>query len=178
MLKLAQDGLQTAIGVGPPLAQRRYCRLDAGPTLNQPTWPPSYVSESKTAKAMTSSRPGWSTRSNWGCQPCRSIMRGSWSPVLIPLAGTSCPQRTRWVNTSRPEWNSSGLVDIFKSIFTDEHVRILTQIPPKFVHQRPLYGTSAMVQLMPWRRGYTPLLEPMMTHFTDVHVCASPAIMS
>ena len=38
----------------------------------------------------------------------------------------------------------------------------------KFVPKDPIDNTSALLQLMPWRRpGGKPLSEPMLTQFTD-----------
>ena len=41
----------------------------------------------------------------------------------------------------------------------------------KFVPSSPIYNEPALVQVMAWRQtGDKPLLEPMLTHFTDAYM--------
>ena len=57
--------------------------------------------------------------------------------------------------------------DIFKCILLNENVRILIKISLKFVPKGPINNTSALVQVMAWRRiGDKPLPEPLLTQFT------------
>ena len=57
--------------------------------------------------------------------------------------------------------------DIFKRIFLNENIRILTQISLQFVTR----GSIDRVQVMVWRRtGDKPLPEAMLTQFTDAYM--------
>ena len=61
--------------------------------------------------------------------------------------------------------------DIFKCIFLNENGRIMIQISSKFVSMRSVGNKPALVQIIVWRRiGDKPLLEPMMTQFTDAYM--------
>ena len=61
--------------------------------------------------------------------------------------------------------------DIFKNIFSNENVRIVMQISPKFVHKGSIDNNPALVQVMAWRRtGDKPLPEAMLTQFTDAYM--------
>ena len=61
--------------------------------------------------------------------------------------------------------------DIFKRIFLNENIRISNQISLKFVPYGPNDNTSALVQVMAWRRtGDKPLPEAMMTQFSDAYM--------
>ena len=61
--------------------------------------------------------------------------------------------------------------DIFKRIFSNEHVRISVAISLKFVPKCPINNIPALVQIMAWRRpGDKPLSEPMLTRFTDAYM--------
>ena len=58
--------------------------------------------------------------------------------------------------------------DIFKCIFFNKNVWILTKISLKFVLRDPIYNIPALVLIMAWRRpGDKPLSEPMMVLSTD-----------
>ena len=51
-----------------------------------------------------------------------------------------------------------------------ENCRILIQSARKIVPTGPINNTSALVQIMAWRRtGEKPLFEPIMTYFSDVY---------
>ena len=61
--------------------------------------------------------------------------------------------------------------DIFKRIFLNENVRILTQISLKFVPKGPIDNKSALVRKMAWRQiGDKPLSEAILTRFTDAYM--------
>ena len=61
--------------------------------------------------------------------------------------------------------------DIFKHIFFIENIKISIQISLKFVPECLIDNTSALVQVMAWRRaGDKPLPEAMMTQFTDAYM--------
>ena len=60
--------------------------------------------------------------------------------------------------------------DIFKCIF-NKSVLISITISLKFVPKGPIDYKSALVQVVAWRRtGEKPLLEPMLTRFTDAYI--------
>ena len=69
-----------------------------------------------------------------------------------------------FVNTLRPRQNSRHFADdTLKRIFLNENIRILIQIPLKFVPRGPINNDPALVQIMAWHRlGNKPLSEPMM----------------
>ena len=61
--------------------------------------------------------------------------------------------------------------DIFKCIFLNEKFCISIRISLKFVLSSLINNTSALVQVMAWRRtGGKPLPEPMLTQFTDAYM--------
>ena len=61
--------------------------------------------------------------------------------------------------------------EIFKFIFFNENIKISIQISLKFVSGGLIDNTSALVQVMAWRRaGDKPLPEPIMTQFTDAYM--------
>ena len=61
--------------------------------------------------------------------------------------------------------------DIFKCIFLNENDRIPIQISLKFVPRGPIDNKPALAQVIAWcRAGDKPLLEPMLTQFTDVYM--------
>ena len=61
--------------------------------------------------------------------------------------------------------------DIFKCIFLNDNDRILIEIALKFVPRSPINNQPILVQVMAWRRtGDKPLLEQMLTQFTDAHM--------
>ena len=76
------------------------------------------------------------------------------------------------LNSSPPEQNGRHFSDdIFKRIFLNENVRIVIEIPHKFIPNGPIDNKSALVQVMAWRRtGDKPLPEPMLTQFTDAYM--------
>ena len=62
--------------------------------------------------------------------------------------------------------------DIFRPSFLKENARISIQIWFKFVPRDSVGNTSALVQVMAWRRtGAKPLREAMLTKFTDEYMC-------
>ena len=67
-------------------------------------------------------------------------------------------------NTLRPRQNGRYFADdIFKCIFLNKNVWILTKISLKFVPKGPINNISSLVQIIVWRRpGAKPLSEPMM----------------
>ena len=59
----------------------------------------------------------------------------------------------------------------FKSIFLNEDDRIPFRISLKFVPTILINSKPALVQAMAWRRiGDKPLLERMLTQFTDAYM--------
>ena len=61
--------------------------------------------------------------------------------------------------------------DIFKHIFFNQNIRISIQILLKCVPLSLIDNTSALVQVMAWRRvDDNPLPEAMMTQFTDAYM--------
>ena len=60
--------------------------------------------------------------------------------------------------------------DTFKSIF-NKSVWISITISLKFIPKGPIDYKSALVQVMAWHRtGEKPLLESMLTQFTDAYI--------
>ena len=61
--------------------------------------------------------------------------------------------------------------DIVKRIFSNENVIISIQISLEFLLKGPVDNKSALVQIMDWRRlGDKPLLEAVMSQFTDAYM--------
>ena len=61
--------------------------------------------------------------------------------------------------------------DIFKCIFVNEIDKIPIQISLELVTGSPIDIKPVLVQVIAWRRtGDKPLLEPMMTQFTDAYM--------
>ena len=77
-------------------------------------------------------------------------------------------------NTLRPRQNGRLFPDEnFKCIFLNGNVWILINISLKFVPKGPINNTSALVQIMAWRRaGNKPLSEPMMVKL-PTHICVT-----
>ena len=80
------------------------------------------------------------------------------------------------ISTLRPRRNEQHFADdIFKRIFFNENIWILTKISLKFVPKGPINNFTALVQIMAWRRpGDKPLSEPMMVSF-PTHICVTRA---
>ena len=68
------------------------------------------------------------------------------------------------INTLRPIQDAQLFADdIFKCIFLNENIIILSKNSLKFVPKVPINNILALVQIMAWRRpGYRPSSEPMM----------------
>ena len=61
--------------------------------------------------------------------------------------------------------------NIFKYILLCENDRILIQISLKRFPKSPIDNKLALVEVMAWHRiGDKPLLQPMMTQFTDSYM--------
>ena len=61
--------------------------------------------------------------------------------------------------------------DDFRCILLIENDRIPIPVSLKFVLMSPIDNTTALVQVMAWRRtGGKPLHEPMLTEFTDEYM--------
>ena len=82
---------------------------------------------------------------------------------------------TTWTNTDKVLWcfntlnprqNGRHFLDnIFKCIFINEGILILTKISLKFVPKGPINNLPALVQIMAWCQPEDePLSEPMMAH--------------
>ena len=80
----------------------------------------------------------------------------------------------RCLNTLRPRQNGRHFADdIFKCIFLNENVRISIKISLKFVPKGPINNSTALVQIMAWRRpGDKPLSEPMLVSLLT-HICVT-----
>ena len=82
----------------------------------------------------------------------------------------------QWVNTLRPRQSGRRFADdIFKCISSNEAVWILIKISfsLKLVPKGLINNTSALVELMAWRRpGDKPLSEPMMVSL-PTHICVT-----
>ena len=85
------------------------------------------------------------------------------------------PYIHRYINTLRPRQNGRHFEDdIFKRIFLNENVIIFFQILLNFAPKGPICNTSALDQIMAWRRsGDKPLFEPMMGNLTDAYMSRS-----
>ena len=67
--------------------------------------------------------------------------------------------------------------DIFKCIFLNENVAILSKISMKFVPKGPIDNNPPLVLIMAWHRtGDKPLSEPIMAYFTDTYMCHSASM--
>ena len=77
-------------------------------------------------------------------------------------------------NTLRPRQNGRHFADdILKCIFLNENALNLIKISLKFIPKGPINNTSALVQIMAWRRPCNkPLSEPVMI-ISLVHICGS-----
>ena len=75
-------------------------------------------------------------------------------------------------NTLRSRQNGRHFADdIFKRIFLNENIWILTKISLKFVPKGSINNIPALVQMMAWRRpGDKPLSWPMMVNL-PMHIC-------
>ena len=63
------------------------------------------------------------------------------------------------------------LSDSFKCIFLNENDRIPIRISLKFVPRSTINNKPALAQVMAWRQtGDKPLLEPMLTQFSDAYM--------
>ena len=61
--------------------------------------------------------------------------------------------------------------DIFKCIYMNEKLLMLTGISLKFLPKGPIDNKSALVEAMAWRRaGDKSLPEPMLAEFTDAYM--------
>ena len=85
-----------------------------------------------------------------------------------------CVSNHHRLNTLRPRQNGRHFPDdIFKFIFLNENVWILTKISLKSVPNGPIDNIPAFVQIMAWRRpGDKPLSEPMMVRL-PTHICVT-----
>ena len=81
------------------------------------------------------------------------------------------------VNTLRPRLNGRHVAhDIFKCIFLNENIWILTKISLSYVPYGLIDNMAALVQIMAWHQpGYKPLSEQVMGKFGDayMHLLAS-----
>ena len=78
------------------------------------------------------------------------------------------------INALRQRQNRRHFADnIFKCNFMNENVWIPLRIPLKFVPKGPINNTTALVQIMAWRRpGAEPLSEPLLV-FLPTHICVT-----
>ena len=81
-------------------------------------------------------------------------------------------------DTLRPRQNGRHAVDdIFKCIFLNENIWILTKISLNYVPYGLMDNMAALVQIMAWRRpGDKPLSEPMLDKFGDAYMRLSASI--
>ena len=84
------------------------------------------------------------------------------------------PKRMMLLNSLRPKQNGRHVADdIFKRIFLNENIIILSWISLKFVPKGPINNIPALVGIMAWRRpGDKPLSEPMMVR-SPTHICVT-----
>ena len=69
--------------------------------------------------------------------------------------------RPKCVNTLRPRQNGRYFPDIFKCIFLNENISILSTISLKFVPEGPINNIPVLVQIMAWHQsGDKPLSVP------------------
>ena len=84
---------------------------------------------------------------NWHCRTCLSLIQ----------------VQRQAINTLRPRKNCYHFPDIFKHIFLNENIGIVTKISLKFVPHGPINNNPALVQIMNLRQlGDKPLSEAMM----------------
>ena len=76
------------------------------------------------------------------------------------------------INSSPPGQNGHHFTDnIFKGIFINEKLCILTWISLKFDPNGPIDNKSSLVQVMAWQLpGDKPFPEPMLTQFPDAYM--------
>ena len=61
--------------------------------------------------------------------------------------------------------------DNFKCVLFNENYRIPIRISLKFVPKSAIDNKPALAEVMAWcRRGNRPLLEPVLTQFTDAYM--------
>ena len=104
----------------------------------------------------------------WCLQATSHYLSQCWPRSLLPY-GVIRPQ---WVDSSPPDKMAAVLADnIFKCIFLNENDRIPIPISLKLIPMSPIDNKPALVQVMAWHRlGDKPLIELMMTPFTDAHM--------
>ena len=115
----------------------------------------------------------------------------SWVETIVIVGGDHCNRSKSClythVNTLRPGQNGRHVLDdIFKCIFLNENVWILSKISLKFVPKGPINTIQALVQIMAWCRsgnkplseltGAKPLSEPLMVSLLP-HVCKISSIL-
>ena len=100
--------------------------------------------------------------------------------TILPMTRRRNPRCiiTYTLRTLRPRQDGRHFPDdIFKRIFLNENVWILTKISLKFVPRGPIYNIPALVLTMAWRRpGDKPLSEPMTVLFIDTYMRHSASI--
>ena len=76
------------------------------------------------------------------------------------------------INSSPPGQNGRHFTDnIFKDIFMNEKLCILTWISLKFVPNGPIDNKSSLVQVMAWQLPSDKSFpEPMLTQFPDAYM--------
>ena len=92
--------------------------------------------------------------------------RGKWPKMAVNIS--------TFFNTLRPRQNGCHFADdIFKCIFLNENLWILSKISLKFFPKGPINNIPALVHIMAWRRpGDKPLSEAMMVNLS-MHICIS-----
>ena len=92
----------------------------------------------------------------WGKFRTFYIVYATASRSITSYATVPAPDSVRTIpliNTLRPRQNGRQFADdLFKRIFLNENVCILTKISLKLVPRDPIYNISALVQIMAWRR--------------------------
>ena len=97
---------------------------------------------------------------------CLKVWHLKWQPHI--------PGTNEHGNTLRLRQNGRHFPDdIFKCFFLNGNVSIAIKISLKFVLKGPINNSSALVQIMAWRRpGDKPLSKPMMVRL-PTHICVT-----
>ena len=112
-------------------------------------------------------------RSHW-LSPCRALTAGKCLPLQVSCKQSIYLYLAVILNTLRPRRNRRYFaVKIFKCIFVNENVWILTKILLKFIPKGAINNYPSLLQIMAWRRPGDKLLsEPTMVR-SQTHIYAS-----
>ena len=98
----------------------------------------------------------------------------SYKSARLSISPTSAVMPRPTYN-SPPEQNGRHFADdILRCIFVNGKDCILIKISLKFVPKGPIDNNHALVWIMAWRWiGDKPLSEPVLTRFTEAHICGT-----